>query len=144
MWWFTYIALAINLIIIWFMPKRLTHKEIYVTWFVIAIINLSSDIVLDLYLHLYHISSGGVQLRVHLLEWTLGASYGIIYLNFLPKTLKKFIPYLIVWTIYSFTLEAVLVHINYINYTGWRIWYSLPIYILYLIFLRWHIHYIRK
>jgi hypothetical protein len=85
MWWFTYTALSINLLVIWFMPKRLTLKEIYVTWFIIAMINLSSDFVLCLYFKLYELDGSGIQLRVHLLEWTLGASYGIIFLNFMPK-----------------------------------------------------------
>ncbi|MEK3853799.1 hypothetical protein [Cytobacillus sp. FSL H8-0458] len=36
MYWVPYLSLAINLIVIWFMPKHLTNKEIYVSWAVIA------------------------------------------------------------------------------------------------------------
>lgn len=144
MWWFTYTTLVINLIVIWFMPKHLTIREIYVTWFVVALINLSSDVVLDLYFKLYELSSGGVQLWVHFLELTLGASYGIIYLNFMPKKVVKFVPYLIVWLVFALALEFVLIKINFINYKGWNLWYSLPYYIFFMLFLRWHIKFIRK
>lgn len=144
MWWFTYTALAINFIIIWFMPKHLTMKEIYVTWFIVALINLSTDVVFDLYLHLYHLSSGGVQIRVHILELTLGASYGIIYLNFMPKRWSKFILYMAAWLAISLIFEVALVHIKFVNYSGWRLLYSVPYYTFFLLFLRWHIHFIRK
>src|SRR4051812_47291250 len=119
MWWFPYTALGINLIIIRFMPKRLTIKEIYVTWFVIAMINLSSDIILSKYFKLYEINGGGFQLRVHLLEWTLAASFGIIFLNFMPQKLNKFILYLIAWLVFSMIFEALLVILKFINYMGW-------------------------
>lgn len=49
MFWVPYLALVINLLIIWFMPKRLTNREIYASWAVIALINLSTDVTLDLY-----------------------------------------------------------------------------------------------
>ncbi|WP_127588797.1 hypothetical protein [Paenibacillus koleovorans] len=64
MWWSTYFALAINLIIIAFMPKRLTKVEIYVTWIIIVCINLSSDIILALYFKLYELDEPGIQFMV--------------------------------------------------------------------------------
>jgi hypothetical protein len=68
MYWFTYLSLAINLIVIWFMPKHLTNKEIYVSWAVIALINLSTDVTLSLHFRLYELDGGGVQLGVHRLN----------------------------------------------------------------------------
>ncbi|MGY6211660.1 hypothetical protein LIS77_15515 [Cytobacillus firmus] len=61
------------------MPKRLTNKEIYFSWAVIALINLSTDVTLSLYFRLYELNGGGVQLGVHIIELTLGASFGIIF-----------------------------------------------------------------
>jgi hypothetical protein len=143
MWWFVYTALAVNLSIIWCMPKRLTRKEIYVTWFIIALLNLSSDFIFNLYFKLYELDGPGIQLRVHLLELSLGASYGIIFLNFMPHRISTFIWYLIGWLAYSVLFEAVLVYIHYVNYSGWRLWYSAIFYFFSFLFLRWHIHYIR-
>jgi len=144
MWWLLpYIALIINIFIIWFMPKRLTNQEIYVTWFIIALINLSSDVVLSLYYKLYELAKPGIQLRVHIIELTLAASYGIIYLNFMPQKLLKFVLYTVIWVAFSLFFESVLVHFKFINYTGWKLLYSVPYYIFAFLFLRWHIHYIR-
>lgn len=143
MWWLPYGALVINLLVLWFMPKRLTNKEIYVTWFVIAMINLSSDWVLTRYLNFYELNGGGFQLRIHILEWTLGASYGIIYLNFMPKKIHRTTLYIAAWLAYALIFETALVYVKFVNYSGWKIWYSAPYYLLALLFLRWHLHYIR-
>jgi hypothetical protein len=144
MWWFTYIALVVNLLIIWFMPKRLTRSEIYVTWLIIACINLSADIILALYFKLYELDGKGIQLGVHFLELTLSPSYGIIYLNFMPRTVKNFIWYLIGWVSISVLFEYVLIHFRFINYSGWELWYSALFYPIPFLFLRWHLDFIRK
>ncbi len=144
MWRLPYLALFLNLIIIWRMPKRLSKSEIYATWFTVACINFSSDIILALHLKLYEIAQPGIQLWVHVLEWTLGASYGIIYLNFLPTKARSFALYVIAWLVYSVLFEAVLVHVKYIIYDGWKLWYSAVYYFFTLLFLRWHINYIRR
>jgi hypothetical protein len=144
MWWIAYVALVINLITIWLMPKRLTKTEIYVTWFVIACVNLSTDIIMALYLDLYEIDQPGIQLRVHLLELTLSPSYGIIYLNFMPPKVKAYILYLVAWLIYSVLFEWLLVLGGFFIYKGWKLWYSPFYYLLALLFIRWHLHFIRK
>ena len=144
MWWFVYAATAINLIVIWFMPKRLTRREIYVTWFFIVPINISVDMINNFYFHLYHLDGEGMQLRVHLIEWTLGPSYGIIFLNFMPQALRSFVWYTGGWVAYSVLFEWVTVHLHFLTYTGWKLWYSLLVYIAIFLLLRWHIRYIRK
>lgn len=63
MYWFPYSALAVNLLIIWLMPKSLTNKEIYVSWFVVALINMSTDLVLSLYFRLYELMAGEFSLE---------------------------------------------------------------------------------
>ncbi|CAM3859460.1 hypothetical protein METH109765_08785 [Mesobacillus thioparans] len=137
-------TLAINLFIIWFMPKRLTRREIYISWFVIALINLSTDITLDLYFKLYELGGPGVQLPVHVIELTLGASFGIIFLNFMPEKFSSFLFYLAIWMGITLAFESFMVHVKFINYTGWKAWYSIPYYIAAFCFVRWHLFYIRK
>ncbi len=144
MYWFPYSALAVNLLIIWLMPKSLTNKEIYVSWFVVALINMSTDLVLSLYFRLYELNGGGIQLGVHLLELTLGASFGIIFLNFMPKSLPNFIIYMAGWVIFSLVFEAITVHLKFINYFKWVWWYSAPYYTAACLFLRWHLHFLRS
>ncbi len=144
-WWFIpFTSLLINLLIIYFMPKHISKKEIYISWFVVALINLSSDIVLSLYFKFYELNGGGIQLSVHFLELTLGASYGIIFLNFMPENRMKFYVYTIVWVVYSLLFELLMVKVNFIHYAGWNIWYSAPFYFIYCWFLRWHLRFIRS
>ncbi len=53
MYWFPYLSLPNNLI------KALLSKiEIYVSWVVIALINLRTDAMLSLYFRLYKLNSG--------------------------------------------------------------------------------------
>ncbi len=144
MYWLPYTILVINLLIIWFMPKRLTNKEIYVTWFVIALINLSTDVLLSFYFKLYELNGPGVQLAVHFIELTLGASFGIIYLNFMPFDWRSFTIYTSIWTVFSIIFELVMVKCQFINYMGWEIWYSIPYYIGAFLFMRWHLNFLRK
>lgn len=139
-----YSILVINLLIIWFMPKRLTIKEIYATWFVIALINLSTDVLLSLYFKLYELNGPGVQLAVHFIELTLGASFGIIYLNFMPFNWRSFTIYTAIWTVFSIIFELVMVKCQFINYMEWKIWYSIPYYIVAFLFMRWHLVFLRK
>ncbi|WP_400243912.1 hypothetical protein AB3U99_22240 [Niallia sp. JL1B1071] len=144
MMWFPYIYLIFTLIIIWFMPKRLTKVEIYVTWFVVALINLSSDIILSFVFHMYELGPKGVQLSVHLIELTLGSIHGILYLNFMPHDVKKFIPYFFAWFVYSILLESILIYFGFITYSGWSLWYSGIYYVIALIYTRWHLNFIRS
>ena len=145
MWWLLpYLFLFISLVIIRFMPKHLTKKEIYISWLVVALINLSSDIVLSLYFRLYELNGDGVQLSVHIIELTLGASYGIIFLNFMPKTMKRFIVYCVYWLIFSLLFESLLAYTDFIHYFEWNIWYSALYYLAAFFFIRWHLHFIRS
>jgi hypothetical protein len=144
MYWLPYSALVINLLIIWRMPKRLTVKEIYITWSVVALINLSTDVLLSLYFRLYELNGPGIQLSVHIIEVSLAASFGIIYLNFMPYSLRRFALYTGVWSIFSIVFEYILVKLQFINYIEWEIWYSLPYYIAAFLFLRWHLKFIRR
>jgi hypothetical protein len=144
MYWAPYLALVINLLIIWFMPMRLTAKEIYSSWAVIALINLSTDVALDLYFHLYELGGPGVQLRVHFIEVTLGASFGIIFLNLMPRKIHTFAFYMIGWLVITILFELLMVKVGFIRYTGWEWWYSVPYYIAAFFFVRWHLFFLRK
>lgn len=144
MFWAPYLALVANLIIIWFMPKRLTPREIYASWAVIALINLSTDIALDLNFNLYQLAGPGVQLKVLFIELTLGSSFGIIFLNFMPRKIHTFAFYMAGWLVISILFELLMVKMGFIRYTGWKLWYSTPFYIATFLFVRWHLFFLRK
>jgi hypothetical protein len=46
-------ATIIAILIVWFMPKRLTSQEIYSTWIVMALLTRTSDQFLDQVFNLY-------------------------------------------------------------------------------------------
>lgn len=142
--WLPYLVLFVALIIICFMPKRLSKVEIYVTWFVVALINSSVDIVLSFCFHLYSLAGEGIQFSVHIIEITLGSAHAILYLNFMPVKKRAFLWYLSGWLVYSVALEAIFVHFDFIHYSGWKLWYSAIFYIVALLYTRWHLFFIRS
>ena len=142
--WFPYVVLCITLLIIWLMPKHLSKVEVYATWSVVALINLSIDVVLSFVFHLYELGEEGVQLSVHLIEITLGSANGIIFLNFMPHDRNKFLLYSIFWLGYSVLLEFSLVYFGFIHYYGWKLWHSAIFYCFSFLFIRWHLFFIRS
>lgn len=144
MYWLPYLILVINLVIIWLMPKNLTKQEIYISWCVIALINLSTDVVFSFYFKLYELAGPGVQLAVHMIELTLGASFGIIFLNFMPEKIRSFLLYAAAWIVISMIFELAFVKVHFLNYFTWKPWYSPPYYFAALLYMRWHLWFLRK
>lgn len=142
--WFVYASFLVNVLIIWFMPKRLTRQEIYVSWGIAALLNLSTDVIFDLYLRMYDLGPPGIQMSVHLMELTLGASYGVMFLNYMPEPIGRYLWYLVGWVAYSLLFEIVTIKIHFITYHGWKLWYSACVYIVVFLFLRWHLHFLRN
>lgn len=143
--WYMIFALLINLIIIWFMPKRISKQEIYISWLILAFIAFFADALIGQIIDLYDFQEPGIQLSDLLIDALVPPSYGIIFLNFLPTERKKSLRYIIYWTIYSvvFEIGSVLSGFEDIS-KGWNPWfYSPPIYFLVFKFLRWHLHFIR-
>jgi len=144
--WYIIAAFIINLIIIWFMPKRLSKQEIYISWLIIAFIAYFSDGFLGQIFDLFDFQEPELQIGDMLVDALLPPSYGIIFLNYLPTERNKSLSYIIYWTIFSvvFEIGAVLSGFEDIS-KGWNTWlYSPPIYFLVFVFLRWHLHFIRK
>lgn len=141
---FGYVSLAITILIIWFMPKRITRKEIYITWGWIAAITVYSDLVFGLILDLYDFVEPEMNFLDLLLQATLPPSFGIIFINFLPRKRRQFIAYLVAVVIISLFYEWLSLLTGYLVYKGWKLWYSAPFYLFGMIYLRWHLSYLRK
>lgn len=141
---FVAIALIINLFIILFMPKRLTRQEIYITWAALAAIALNSDLYVGNILDLYDFSTADVQFSDLLVDFILPPSYGIIFLNFMPKRKYRLTAYIILWSIYSVLFEWATVYFRFEKLKGWTPWYSFPIYLFVFLYLYWHLHWLRK
>lgn len=141
---FGYIATAIVVLIVLFMPKRITWREIYITWAVMVALTLLTDLVLGEIYELYDITIKGVTFHDLVFETFLPSSFGIIVVNFMPLLESYFVAYLFIGVSIAALFEFEAVHFGLLTYKGWSIWYSVFFYFLGMIFLRWHISFIRK
>lgn len=77
-------------------------------------------------------------------EITLPALFGILYMNFIPKGKTKFILYFMFWVVFSVVYEQISRYFGYVNYKGWKVWYSILFYVFACLFMRWHFWFIRN
>lgn len=136
---------AIALLFVWFIPKRLSGKEIYITWWVMSALAVFTDLLLgvapfDLFDFL---QDPKPELLSILVEMTMPAAYGIIFLNFMPMRKQPFVFYLVGFVLLSVFMEWLTVRFGYLIYKGWNLWYSSLVYSIGCLFLRWHLFYIR-
>jgi hypothetical protein len=141
---FASLTLVVNVLIILFMPKRLTRKEIYITWGILAAISLAFDDGIGTALNMYYILKPGVTVRDVFFQATVPPLFGIIFSNFMPVKLTRFIVYLVFWAVGSLLYEWLAIRFHYMTNIRWTLWYSAPVYLLTFLFLRWHLRFIRK
>ncbi|RAP75247.1 CBO0543 family protein [Paenibacillus montanisoli] len=143
--WFAYGSLAVALIIVWFMPKRLTRREIYLIWGFVAGATVYADLTLGVVFDLYDfLETAKIDLVDLPLQATLAPAYSVIIANFMPSRTRSFVYYLIGVVLFSLLFERLSVISHYIIYKGWKWYYSVPAYAAGMVFLRWHLGYIRK
>jgi hypothetical protein len=138
------IATIVAILIVWFMPKRLTRQEIYNTWILVAFLARTSDQFLALVFHLYDQDGPGVTWQVIVIQTLFSGAIGVIVANFIPKNKLAFFTYAIGWTLFSVVFEWITIRVGYLTYYNWSLWYSAGLYLLGVIFLRWHLSFLRK
>jgi hypothetical protein len=138
------IATIVANLFVWFMPKRLTRKEMYSTWLLMVFLTRTTDQLLDLVLHLYDQLNPGIQWQVVMIQSILPGAVGIVILNFMPKNSLKFFTFTIVCTLLSVVFEWITIRVGYLTYNNWSLWYSAGVYIIGIIFLRCHLSFLRK
>ncbi|MBP1935073.1 hypothetical protein [Ammoniphilus resinae] len=143
-YWFPYLTIVITLCIVAFMPKHLTKREIYHTWWVLASITVYTDLLFGDVLDLYDLGADGLQLLDLPVEALLPPSIGIIYLNFLPKNKRRHVVYIMGWTVFSVVYEWLAILCGFEKLKEWSLWYSALVYLLVFLFLRWHLYFIRS
>lgn len=138
------IATIVSLLIVWFMPKRLTRQEIYFTWIVVAFIARGMDQLFALVMKLYEQLGPGVSWQLLTIQTLLCGACGVIILNFMPKNKFAFLAYTIGLTIFSVFFEWTTIKVGFLMYKKWSLWYSAGIYFLGVFFLRWQLSFLRK
>jgi hypothetical protein len=139
----TIATIAANLIV-WFMPKRLTRKEMYSTWLLMVVFTRTADQLLDLVLHLYDQLGPGIEWQAVVIQSIFPGAVGILILNFMPKNRLKFFAFTIGCTLLSVVFEWITIRVDYLTYNNWSLWYSGGVYIIGIIFLRCHLSFLRK
>jgi hypothetical protein len=134
-----WIFVIILILAVLFMPKRLTFRENMIVFFSVGyfawIAHFSTGLMADLY-------DLGSTKKVEFDDWlmvTLVPSLiSIVYLNF-KKRDYGFL-YIVIWTILSTLGEFTLVQLEYMRYQGWKLWYSIPVYLLAYLILPWYLN----
>ncbi len=138
------IVIAILIIFIWFMPKHMKRRDIYIIWISMSYVELVVDLYLDKVLDLYYFA-GSNELNPGVLTIKLFTApvFAIPFLNFMPNKISRFIPYWLLWAAFATFFEWTTVHFGYLTYTGWKLWYSAVFYTLIFPLVRWHYYYIK-
>lgn len=128
----------ITILIIIFMKKRMTKQELISTACFVSLVTIVSDVYIGDILDLYDLMKPGPQVSDMIIELTLPATFGIIYANYMPNEISKFLWYLIFWVVFSVLYEQLSRYFGYVSYKGWKILYSVVFYIFACFFTRWY------
>lgn len=128
-----YVTVVTVLLVIIFimMPKHMKTKDIVIMWLMISYVELVADLYLAQVLELYHFAGEkSVSPDALTIKLFIGPLFGIIFVNFMPKGFLAFIPYWIVWVVFSTFFEWTTSVFGYLQYTGWNLYLSLPFYVI--------------
>ncbi|MGM0840018.1 MAG: hypothetical protein ACQEWE_04775 [Bacillota bacterium] len=118
------------------MPKRLTVRENLIMFpfvgYFAAVAHVLVGLILD------YVDFGPTK-SVEISDFALVAFapslIALLFLNFMKQ--EKHLLYVIIWTIFSFLIELLLSINGYMKHLEWKIWYSIPVYLLAFFLLQW-------
>jgi hypothetical protein len=131
--WGLILLLVIALMIV---PKRLTVRENLIMFpfvgYFAAVAHVLVGIMLD------YVDFGPTK-SVEISDFALVAFapsfIALLYLNMLKPDKPVF--YVLIWTLFSFFIELLLSFTGYMKHLEWKIWYSLPVYLVAFLTLHW-------
>lgn len=132
--WTIIITVLLNIVIFIFMPKKLP-KEITP---LIVLLSISFPKIMDQSmaikpLNFYNITDSGKYELFDLILYGVYPAFGYLFVYFLDYVKGiKLVLYLIAWSLLSAALEFLFVKLHVFVYTGWKLIYSLPIYLIVL------------
>ncbi|WP_217592835.1 CBO0543 family protein [Cohnella sp. GbtcB17] len=142
--WFAYASAVAAVAALIFSPKRLTKLEIYATYFAMIALTIYTDLFFGLLLDLYDFINPDMTLSDLILQLVLPPTAGVLILNYMPRRKKLFVPYWILTIASAVFFEWLSLKAGYLVYKGWSLFYSAAVYALGLLFLRWHLRFIRR
>jgi hypothetical protein len=144
--WFPITLGIISLIYIFFMPKRLSWREIYFIFGTTGYVAITIDMFFMLnYFDVFDLGRDPKQEGIgdFISYGIIPACYAVIFLNCLKQD-KKWI-YVILFTLLSSLSEWMLVQVGYMKLKGWHTWWSIPVFLFVFGFwLPWQLRLIRR
>ncbi len=128
-----------------FMPKRLSWREIYLTFGTVGYVTWVIDLpFMAAYFDLFDVGAPKVPGIGDVITYgVIPSLLAVIFLNYF-KHEKKW-RYVAGFTLLSFLFEWALVQVGYMNLKGWVTWWSIPVYFfVYGFWLPWHLGLMRK
>jgi len=131
----------------YFVPKKLTRLEMYVTSLFAVYFAVEVDVYLNIEKNWYGYFDHGADFRGLLVIWGLYPAFNIIFLNLYPyqSRWRRKIAYLLLMTVLSTALEWLFSrYFGFFYHNGWELIHSFFTYPFLLIVLLLHLHFIRK
>ncbi|ADU32215.1 hypothetical protein [Evansella cellulosilytica] len=131
-------------IFVWFLPKRLRRNDVLVIWITVSYVEIVADLILGLLLDLYYFAGENeVSAEALGIKLIMAPLFGIIFLHYMPKDFRRFIPYWLFWAVFSTFFEWTTSVFHYLTYTGWTPFYSFIFFLIIIPLFRVYYLYIK-
>ncbi|WP_078430051.1 CBO0543 family protein [Alkalihalobacterium alkalinitrilicum] len=138
------IIVGVLLLVNWFIPKHLKRRDMVIIWISLSYLEIVVDFYLGYVLELYKFAGEPVvSPEAFTTKLFMSPLFTIPFLNFMPKSFSRFIPYWLLWAAFSTFFEWTTVYFGYLTYTGWKLWYSAIFYVLIFPLVRRFYYYIK-
>lgn len=107
-------------------------------------LTIYTDLFFGLLLDLYDFVNPDMTISDLVLQLVLPPTAGVLVLNYMPSRKKWFVLYLILAVALALFFEWLSLKTGYLVYKGWSLFYSAAVYALGLLFLRWHLRFMRR
>ncbi|MBE5102240.1 hypothetical protein [Priestia aryabhattai] len=132
------------LVFILFMPKKLTWKEIYITFGIVGWLATITDLIVGANLDFYNLGKPQHEGVGDIISYGfIPPLFAIIYLNYYKK--GKRWRFVLLFTILSLLAHWLMIQVGFMKKNIWKVGYDIPVFLfVYRCFLPWHIRFIRK
>ncbi|RBW68585.1 hypothetical protein [Bacillus taeanensis] len=125
-WYPIGVAIIVFLFMV-FMHKRLSWRQNFFAFCVIGYMTWTIDVIVGSYIDVFDLGKKHSEGIGEFVSYAvIPESLYVIYLNYLKQE-KKWL-YALFFTVLSFLFEWGLVKVGYMKLTGWRTWYTIPVY----------------
>ncbi|MFX4263493.1 CBO0543 family protein [Pelotomaculum propionicicum] len=124
----------------------MTNHEIYTTSIFAVLLNLLTDLYLDVKYDWYSYFEKGVQWVYIPLIFGIFPALSIIFLSYYPfsRKIRYKVYYILAWTLFGVIYEWASIKTGMLYYNGWGFWYSGIAYPIIFIILVYNLQIIRR